>query len=149
MRWTKFLVACGLLAAAVAQAESARIVKVLPYYLDKQGHHALRPSLYERDAYQAHLRKNPALIAGMRFDVQWKSSGLKDLRLRVEARGSKDGQPSEVVVEVPATRKGFLGRWTSAMLKGETYKDLGILTAWRATLWSGDKQIAEQKSFLW
>jgi hypothetical protein len=138
-----------LLAAVVAHAESARIVKVLPFYLDQKGHHALRPSLYDRDAYQAHLRKNPALVSALRFDVQWKASGVKDLKLRVEARGSKNGQPQQAMVETPAKKKGLFGHWTSATLEGEAFKNLGKLTAWRATLWSEGKQVAEQASFLW
>ncbi len=39
MRWIKWLVALCLLAAITARADSARIVKVLPYYLDKDGQH--------------------------------------------------------------------------------------------------------------
>jgi hypothetical protein len=149
MRWIKLPVALCLLAAAAAQAESARIVKVLPFYLDKQGQHSLRPSLYERDAYQAHLRKNPNLVSTLRFDVQWKSSGVTNLLLRVEARGNKNGQAQQAQVEVPARKKGLFGNWTSATLKGDAYTALGSLTAWRATLWSGTNQLAEQASFLW
>ena len=33
-----------------------RIVKTLPLLLDLKGQTALSPSLYDRDAYQAHLR---------------------------------------------------------------------------------------------
>jgi hypothetical protein len=149
MRWIAILVGLGLLAAVAARADSARVVKVLPYYLDQQGHHALRPSLYERDAYQSLLRRNPALVSTMRFDVQWKASGFKNLTLRIEARGTKDGQPQQTVVETPAKRKGLFGCWTSAVLPGEAYRKLGQLNAWRATLWSEGRQVAEQMSFLW
>ena len=34
-------------------------------------------------------------------------------------------------------------------LSGEEYQKLGELSAWRATLWEGDRLLAEQKSFLW
>jgi hypothetical protein len=149
MRWLKLLVLLWLLPAAAALAESAQIVKVLPFYLDQKGHHALRPSLYERDAYQAHLRKHAALRSALRFVVRWKASGLEGLTLRVEMRGSKDGQPQRAKIEAPVENKGLFGRWTSATLEGEAYKALGDLTAWRATLWSGDQQVAEQKSYLW
>jgi hypothetical protein len=149
MSWTKWLVGCLLLAALAVQAESARIVKVLPQFLDHKGHHALQPSLYERDAYQAHLRKHPDLISALRFEVQWKASGLSGLTLRVETRGSKEGQPTQATVEVPVKRKGWLGHWTMATIGGDTYRGLGRMTAWRATLWSAGRQVAEQKSFLW
>jgi hypothetical protein len=31
----------------------------------------------------------------------------------------------------------------------EDFKSLGELTAWRVTLWDGDRQVGEQQSFLW
>src|SRR5439155_1231097 len=47
-----------LLALPLRGAE-AKIYKVLPTFIDKEGRHSLSPSLYERDAYQAQLRKHP------------------------------------------------------------------------------------------
>jgi len=35
------------------------------------------------------------------------------------------------------------------VMTGEEYKKFGELSAWRASLWDGDKPIAEQASFLW
>ena len=68
-------------------AGPAKILKVLPQYLDEEGRHALSPSLYERDAYQYFLRKNPSKRGGLRFDVNWKAKGSKSetlvLRLNV------------------------------------------------------------------
>ena len=55
-----------------AVADGARVVKVLPHFLDLQGRHTLSPSLFERDAYQALLRKNPGQRSAVRFDVQCK-----------------------------------------------------------------------------
>jgi hypothetical protein len=148
MRWMKYLVALGLLAALTAQAESARIVKVLPCFLDDKGRHALRPSLYERDAYQALLRRDPTLRKALRFDVQWKGTGPKDMTLRVEARGNQRGQLQQISLETK-TKKGFFGNWNSVTLEGDAFTKFGELTAWRATLWNGSQQVAEQKSFLW
>jgi hypothetical protein len=148
MRWMKWLLVIWLAAAGAAQAESAKILKVLPYYLDQKGRHAMRPSLYERDAYQAHLRKHPELRSALRFDVQWKAFLLKELTLRVEARGNREGQVQLVVLETPL-KKGLLANWGTVTLSGEAYKRFGVLTAWRATLWSGGRQMAEQESFLW
>jgi hypothetical protein len=148
VRWMTFQVLCWLLAAFTVRAESAWILKVLPCYLDQKGRHALHPSLYERDAYQAHLRKHPELCKALRFDVQWKGSGLKEAVLRVEARGNLKGQLQQAVLEGKAT-KGWLGNWSALNLEGEAYRNLGELTAWRVTLWSGGRQVAEQKSFLW
>ena len=149
MSWTKCVVLLWLLAPGFAHAESARIVKVLPYLLDHQGHHALKPSLYERDAYQAHLRQNPSLRSTLRFDVQWKASGLDDLRLRLEIRGNQQGQLRQAVLEQPVMKKGWLGNWSSVTMETNAYKSFGELTAWRATLWSQGRQVAQEKSFLW
>src|ERR1039457_4935033 len=75
--------------AAVPAAKSGRVVKVLPLFLDLQGHDAKSPSLFDRDAYQAFLRQHTNEISAIRFDVLWKASNLKDakLKLRAELRG--------------------------------------------------------------
>lgn len=149
MRWMKLLLLLAFTAAGAAHAESAKIVKVLPYLLDAQGRHTLKPSLYDRDYYQAQLRKNPGLRGGLRFDVQWRSRGYANVKLRVEARGNLASQPTQITLEQPVKKGGLFGNWSSIALDAEACKKFGDLTAWRATLWNGDKQIAEQKSFLW
>ncbi|MBI5384211.1 MAG: hypothetical protein HZA90_05935 [Verrucomicrobia bacterium] len=136
-------------AAVTARAESARIIKVLPSFLDEKGRHALHPSLYERDAYQSKLRRNPQLRSALRFDVQWKVSGAEQVKIRVEARGNKEGQPQQAVIETTAKKPALFSRWTQLKLDGAAYKQFGELAAWRVTVWSGDQQLAEQKSFLW
>jgi hypothetical protein len=132
-----------------AEAAAAKIIKVLPHLLDQEGRHTLSPSLYERDAYQAYLRKNPAKCSGLRFDIQWKvkETAAASLKLRIEFRGSKEARP--FVLEQPVKRHGGAGYWSSLTLSGEDFKKTGDLVAWRATLWSGDQMLAEQKSFLW
>ena len=82
-----------LLVAETAHAASGRVIKVLPHYLDLKGHHTLSPGLYERDAYQAHLRQHPEQRSGIRFDVQWRTSGAvwEPLQVRVELRGIAHG----------------------------------------------------------
>lgn len=130
-------------------ATPAKIIKVLPHLLDEQGRHALSPSLYERDAYQAYLRKNPAKCSGLRFDIQWKARATNptDLKLRMEFRGGKEAKP--FVLEESVRRRSGTSRWSSLKLSGDDFKRTGDLVAWRATLWSGDQLLAEQKSFLW
>src|SRR3954463_10186796 len=68
-------------------AAEARIVKVLPHFLDKEGRHTLHPSLFERDGYQAHIRAHPELCSGMRFDVQWKGKKVDNGQIKLEVRG--------------------------------------------------------------
>jgi hypothetical protein len=149
MRW---LILTGLILVAGvfnAEAGKARITKVLPHLLDEKGRHTLSPSLYERDAYQAHLRQNPDLCSALRFDIRWTGINLKrdNLKLRMELRVS--GEPNKLVIEEQLKPLGVSGRWSEVTLKGDEFKKAGKLIAWRATLWEGDQQVAELKSFLW
>ncbi len=130
-------------------AAPVRLVKVLPHLIDKQGRVALNPSLYERDAYQAHLRKTPAEQGGLRFDVQWKTVTADRLTLRLELRGNKGNVGTSVTLEEKVRYTGFFSTWSKVHLTGTEYARFGELSAWRATLWDGDKMVAEQKSFLW
>jgi hypothetical protein len=150
-----FFILLALMTFAVsAVAESSgRILKVLPQFLDLQGRHALSPSLYDRDAYQAHLRAQPEERSGLQFNVRWKASVPRDskLTLRVEMRGGigADGiTPQARTLERDVKRRTF-ACWNTIALTGDDYKSFGELTAWRVTLWDGDQLLGEQKSFLW
>src|SRR4051812_28017774 len=135
-----------------AHAATGRVIKVLPHLLDKEGHHTLTPSLYDRDAYQAFLRLHPEQRSGLRYDIQWKTSGpvWEPLTLRVELRGIAQGQlPKEVLIEKTVLPGRFFSHWTGLTLLGQDYKLFGEVTAWRVTLWEGEELLGEQKSFLW
>ncbi len=146
------LLLLGSLSATFASdAVSGRVVKVLPLLLDLKGHDAVSPSLYDRDAYQAYLRQHTNEISAIRFDVLWKASNAKGakLKLRVELRGvGAGGLPRQTTLEQSVT-PGYFRRWTSLTLAGTDYTNSGELVAWRATLWSDDLLLSEQKSFLW
>ncbi|HTD85428.1 MAG TPA: hypothetical protein VK850_02530 [Candidatus Binatia bacterium] len=135
--------ACPLMAA------DGKIHKVLPHFVDKEGRHALSPSLYERDAYQAQLRLHPEQRAGLQFEVHWKARKSNALKLRVDMRGSKTNAPTNVSVEMPVKPPGFFSKWSAIQVRGEDYSKLGELKSWRATLLDGDQVLAEQRSFLW
>ncbi len=149
MRW--LIVLALMLVAAVpnAVAGKARISKVLPHLLDEKGRHTLSPSLYERDAYQSQLRKNPERCTAVRFDIRWAGINLKrdSLKLRMELRVS--GEPNHIVLEEAIKPLGVSGSWSELTLKGEEFKKAGKIIAWRATLIEADKEVAELKSFLW
>ena len=151
MRWPTLLLSFWFAAAFATQSTAAegRIIKVLPHFLDRQGRHALSPSLYDRDAYQAVLRKNPDKRSGLRFDIQWKAkfAGPNPLKLRIELRGTSPGEMQSL--EQTVHNKGPFSRWSALIVQNEAYEELGDVVAWRATLWDGDRMIAEQKSFLW
>src|ERR1700722_20195456 len=115
---------CCLMCAG-ALAETGRVIKVLPQFLDQKGQHAISPSLYDRDAYQAYLRVHTNEISGMRFAVQWKASGATPLKLRVEVLGVAHGDlPPKVVLE-QEVKPGWFSHWASLPLTGADYKKVG------------------------
>lgn len=152
MRRPILILALWCFMSASAWAASGRVIKVLPQFLDLKGRHALSPSLFDRDAYQAYLRLHTNDVSGVRFAVQWKVSGAvwAPLKLRVEVRGITHGDlPPRTILEQEIKPGGWLSHWTSLPLTGDEYKKIGEVTAWRVTLWDGNKMLSEQKSFLW
>lgn len=151
LSWLIVLCTGLLLAAPAGAAPATRIIKVLPHYLDKEGRHSLSPSLYERDAYQAQLRKSPKDRTALRFDIQWKAAKADgdQFTLKVDIRGAKSSGLHVKTLEVPVKRHKLFSNWSEVLLAGKDYEEMGEVAAWRATLWNGDKMVSEQKSFLW
>jgi hypothetical protein len=143
------LLVAALLPLLSAAATEARVLKVLPHRLDSQGRHALSPSLYERDAYQAELRAHPDRIRGLRIDVLWslKERTSVPCVLRLEMRGSKGTDP--VVLERPVSRGFLRRRWTKVLLDPAEFEKVGDVSAWRVSLRSGGEELASTASFLW
>ncbi len=151
MRRVLFLILAATAMMDVSAQAASRIIKVLPHYLDLKGRHALSPSLFERDAYQSYLRGHPNECSALRVNVQWKSDVAKtqELKLRIELRGTRDKSIHVKTVEQTVHKDGWITTWSPVEIQGEEYKSFGDLVAWRATLWDGNQQVAEQKSFLW
>ena len=130
---------------------NGKVVKVLPHLLDLKGRHTTSPSLYDRDAYQAHLRQHPAECSGIRYDVEWQAKTTTGtVKIILEVRGEAHGaaaREKKIVSELKPGR-GWK-RWSGVELSGSDFKEFGQITAWRVTLWDGDKLLGEQKSFLW
>lgn len=151
MRWIIF--ALTLLLVPAAFAGEGKVIKVLPLYLDSKGRDSLLPSLYERDAYQALLRKHADQRKALRFAVQWKANNVdwSKTRLVVESRGVEASTFVTRKAELPVHKRGFFSKWKWANLDitGKDFKTMGELAAWRVTLWEGDRKLDEQKSFLW
>jgi hypothetical protein len=141
----------SLVLADAAQAATGKIIKVLPHFLDPKGRNAKSPSLFDRDAYQAWLRDNPAQRGGIRYDVQWRTrEATGKLILRVELRGVTEGKkPREKTMETEMNASNGRSRWSELALTGDDYKAFGEVTAWRVTLWENDQLLAEQASYLW
>ena len=137
--------------ALAAHGAEARIMKVLPHYLDLEGRNAISPSLYERDAYQDFLRKNPDQRSALRFDVHWKAKGSRPqpLLLKVEIRSASGNQIKPLVIQKTVKPSRWKSRWSSVAVEGKDYAELGEVVAWKASLWNGETQVAELKSFLW
>lgn len=137
--------------AAGATPKTGRILKVLPHLLDAEGRSALAPSLFQRDAYQARLRKNPELVSTVRYDVNCQVIGRpsEDLRLRLTLRTALRTESNPLVLETKVKR-GFFGRsWQSLQLDPQTYQAAGKVIAWRIELLQGETEIGTQQSFLW
>lgn len=145
------LFATLFLAGPRANAAEARIRKVLPHLMDEKGRISIKPGLFDRDGYQQTLRQSPQRVSGIRFDVQWKAPREKrdDLVIRIELRTAK-GEPGTITtIQAPTRDNHRIGGWSSVLLKSEDYSKTGEILAWRAVLMDGDRELAEQKSFLW
>jgi hypothetical protein len=140
------VVACCAMSAWGAEA---RIVKALPHFLDKEGRHTLHPSLFERDGYQAYLRAHPEICSGMRFDVQWKGRKVENGQIKLEVRGANTPPRQTETFSTSLKSSGYFSRWSSLRIAAEDFKRTGSIIAWRISLWEGDQQLAEKKSFLW
>lgn len=148
MRWPKLAVLIVLAFAIFAQADSAKVIKVLPHFLDLKGRASLSPSLFDRDAYQQELRAAPTNRSALRFDVEYKARGYETLTLRIDAKGGQGKEPTKITLEQPV-KPGLFSKWTSIQLGGANYESFGELISWRVTLLNGTNVVAEQKSFLW
>jgi hypothetical protein len=150
MRWI-FIALAALFFVAPVRAQEARVVKVLPQFLDKKGRHTLSPSLYERDAYQFHLRKTPGLRGGVRLAVQWKARRVdwSNLKMRAEMRCLLGHTLHTVTMEEPAVKNGHFSSWMEFRVEGADYIAFGDLVAWRVSLWEGDHELSHLESFLW
>lgn len=148
-----FLFTLGLLSPvhATDAGTGGKVVKVLPLWLDQQGRTATSPSLFDRDAYQAHLRDHTNEISAVRYDVLWSAAKNKDAKLtvRAELRGvGETGAPRLKNLEA-VVAPGRFRQWTSLTLGGADFQQFGSVVAWRVTLWNGSQLLGEQKSFLW
>ncbi len=149
MRWIVFTLL--LVIAPAAFAGEGRVIKVLPLYLDSKGRDSLHPSLYERDAYQAILRAHPLQCSALRFAVQWKGREINwsKARMVVETRGVQGNEMVTRSAQHPLEKCGRFSKWANVDISGKDFETMGVLAAWRVTLWEGDHKLGEQKSFLW
>jgi hypothetical protein len=84
------------------------------------------------------------------FYVRWTSgriprSGLQTIGL-VKFEYRQVGKPSEVSEETYAPHGDERHLF---QVRGEQFRSGGVISAWRVSLWDGDKIVAEEKSVLW
>ena len=132
--------------SALQPQSGTNIVKVLPHYLDASGNHSDGPTLLHRDVYQNKLRKNSDLVRAVRYDVNWQGTGTVTVRL--EIRSTKTGVET-MIIERVETASDRRKHWTPILIDAATYKTFGQPESWRISLWRGETQVGEQKSFLW
>lgn len=154
MRWLKTIVVVVFLSLGVAfsaEAAEGKVIKVLPHLLDREGRHTINPSLYERDAYQAHLRKTPSEQSGIRYDIQWRARHMngRNVLLKLEVHAGKGNSNKPIVVEKTIKPRTWFSRWSGLQIDGEQFKHMGTIISWRVTLWDHDHMIGEQHSFMW
>ncbi len=148
-------IVCQLLIALLfvawpARAADQKVIKVLPHLLDKDGAHTVSPSLFDRDAYQSWLKKNPDHQTGVRYDIHWRSAKPGKFELKLELLGRvKKGQIKRRTVEGKVSVQRSKSQWTALSLTGEDFKQFGPIVAWRVSLWQGDQLVAKHQSFLW
>ena len=113
--------------ARTAGAANGKVIKALPQFLDAQGRSALSPSLFDRDAYQAYLRKHPAERKALRLAVQWKAGGVdwSRVKLRAELRGVLGNSLHTTTLEMPVKKNGLFSNWTDFKIEGEDFKNSG------------------------
>jgi hypothetical protein len=149
MKFARGLLLTALLLAIPLDAAEARIIKVLPHFLDAKGRHTVHPSLFERDGYQAHLKSHPELCSGMRFDVQWKGRKLQNGQIKLEVRGANTPPRQTETFSTNLKGGGIFSQWSGLKIAGEDFRRIGSIIAWRISVLDGDQTLAEQKSFLW
>lgn len=136
---------------ATAQAAPDEVIKVLPHFLDRNGKHALSPSLFDRDAYQAMLRLSPEKRGGMQFEVQWKARKVagRTLKLRLELVTDRYPKGQPFLADIALDRSSRFGRWKRIRLEAPLMAKLGEVVAWRVTLHDGVNELSSRQSFLW
>lgn len=148
-RWMMAFAAAAILTGCASSKESGRIYKVLPTLVDRKQRQSLSPSLFERDAYQAYLRKHPAEIGGRQFDIHWRASAATGLlRVTIEVRTTERSASQPLMFE-KILGVGRHGGWTRFIVGEKAFLGAGEVVAWRARLLDGDAVISEQRSFLW
>ncbi len=154
---THFLIAILLAFALPAFAEGENngyaVMKVNHEFLNDAGEtHSEIGDLTAKARYQQTLEKS-GKYTGIRFIVHWKapSSGIANFVVKIEARGLDAGSQKENIQTLLKTypRSESSSGWEFMDITDDTLKRFGKLMAWKVTLLSDGKPMAERHSFMW
>ena len=101
--------------------------------------------------YQYDLRHNAQRQFGARFHIKWKAPrGAPSIRLVLDVRGlnTRNETTLDKFIE-NYTRMEDWAEWTTISITGDRFKHLGTIMAWRVSIYSGDRVMAELPSADW
>ena len=82
--------------------------------------------------------------------IQASGVSATNLTLKVEILGAAHNTNAPTkMLQQDVKPGGWFSHWAYLQLSREDYATLGEVTAWRATLWDGDRMLGKQESFLW
>jgi hypothetical protein len=134
------------------QKPGYQIVKVNRTLFDTDGHETdVVGDLKGEAIYQFHLRDNPSQQAGARFHIKWKAPDkTQSVKLRLDVRGltAENLVVFDTLSEEHARMDGW-AEWSTLDIAGERFKRLGIITAWKVSVFAGGELKAELPSGNW
>jgi hypothetical protein len=128
------------------------VLKVNRTLLDQFGHETdVVGDLQGQAAYQYDLRHDPFRQRGARFHIKWKAPRRAErIRLVLDLQGLNPANEStRATVAAHQPDMDGWAEWTTLDIKGQQFKKLGEIMAWRVTLYSGDQVMAELPSANW
>lgn len=135
------------------QKPGYQVVKVNRTLLDQWGHETGTEvgDLKAEAVYQFDLRHNPKLQFGARFHIKWKAPDkAPQLKLQLDVRGltADNLVVYDTLTEEHPAMDGW-AEWSTIDIKGERFKKLGTITAWKVSIFSGGELKAELPSGNW
>ena len=129
------------------------ILKVNHELLDQDGNtHQEIGNFVAKARYQRFLEESKK-ATGIRFQIHWRapSSDIPNFAVKVDAYGFDADTDRETLVTLTKTYPQILNsaEWTTLDIKGDSFKRLSKLMAWKVTLLQNGQPVAIQKSFTW
>lgn len=128
------------------------VLKVNRTLLDEKGYETdVVGDLKGEAAYQYVLRHEPRRQTGARFHIKWKAPRKTDqLRLVLDLQGlNASNESTRDSISRSFPDRDDWAEWTTIDVTGAQFKKLGTIMAWRVTIHSGDRIMAELPSANW